>query len=172
MQEIKGRYVDIDARQIYGAVLTINAAGRIERIQRDPERDHRGWYILPGFVDAHVHIESSMLLPVEFAKLAAVHGTVATVSDPHEIANIMGLEGIEYMLDNARHTPLSINFGAPSCVPATRAETAGATLDSKGVATPPRPPGHPLPQRGHELPRRTPKRPRGDGQNRRRPRRR
>ena len=135
MQEIKGRYVDIDARQIYGAVLTINAAGRIERIQRDPERDHRGWYILPGFVDAHVHIESSMLLPVEFAKLAAVHGTVATVSDPHEIANVMGLEGVEYMLDNARHTPLSINFGAPSCVPATGAETAGATLDSKSVAT-------------------------------------
>ena len=135
MQEIKGRYVDIDARQIYGAVLTINAAGRIERIQRDPERDRRGWYILPGFIDAHVHIESSMLLPVEFAKLAAVHGTVATVSDPHEMANVMGLEGVEYMLDNARYTPLSINFGAPSCVPATRAETAGAELDSESVAS-------------------------------------
>ncbi|CAH1001142.1 Adenine deaminase [Neolewinella maritima] len=133
MQEIKGRYVDIDAREVYGAVLTINDAGRIEGIQRDPSRDKRGWYILPGFVDAHVHIESSMLLPVEFAKLAVVHGTVATVSDPHEIANVMGLEGVEYMIDNARHTPLSINFGAPSCVPATRAETAGAELNAEHV---------------------------------------
>ncbi|MCP9234363.1 adenine deaminase [Lewinella sp. JB7] len=133
MQEIKGRYVDIDAREIYGAVVTINDAGRIERIERDPERDRRGWFIMPGFVDAHVHVESSMLLPVEFAKLAVVHGTVATVSDPHEIANVMGMEGVEYMIDNARHTPLSINFGAPSCVPATAAETAGAVLDSHRV---------------------------------------
>ncbi|MBB4080926.1 adenine deaminase [Lewinella aquimaris] len=134
MQEIKGRYVDIDAREIYGAVVTINEAGRIERIDRDPERDRRGWFILPGFIDAHVHIESSMLLPVEFAKLAAVHGTIATVSDPHEIANVMGMAGVEYMIDNARHTPLSINFGAPSCVPATSAETAGAVLNSQSVA--------------------------------------
>ncbi len=134
MQEIKGRYVDLDAREIYGAVVTIDDAGRIARIDRDPERDKRGWFILPGFVDAHVHIESSMLLPVEFAKLAVVHGTVATVSDPHEIANVMGLEGVEYMIDNARHTPLSINFGAPSCVPATFAETAGAVLDAEAVA--------------------------------------
>lgn len=134
MQEIKGRLVDLDAREIYGAVLTIDEAGRIARIARDPSRDKRGWYILPGFVDAHVHIESSMLLPVEFAKLAVVHGTVATVSDPHEIANVMGLEGIEYMLDNAARTPLSINFGAPSCVPATSFETSGGALDATAVA--------------------------------------
>ena len=134
MQEIKGRYVDLDAREIYGAVMTINADGRIERIDRDPARDKRGWFILPGFVDAHVHIESSMLLPVEFAKLAVVHGTVATVSDPHEIANVLGAAGVEYMLDNARHTPLGIAFGAPSCVPATAHETAGATLDAASVA--------------------------------------
>ena len=133
MQEIKGRLVDIEAREIYGAVLTIDEAGYIAAITRDPERDRRGWYILPGFVDAHVHIESSMLLPVEFAKLAAVHGTVATVSDPHEIANVMGVAGIEYMLENATHTELSINFGAPSCVPATRAETAGAEVNSDQV---------------------------------------
>ncbi len=134
MQEIRGRYVDIDAREIYGAIVTLNDAGRIAGIQRDPDRDKRGWFILPGFIDAHVHIESSMLLPVEFAKLAAVHGTVATVSDPHEIANVMGMEGVEYMIDNARHTPLRIHFGAPSCVPATGAETAGAVLDSQDVA--------------------------------------
>ncbi|PPK87338.1 adenine deaminase [Neolewinella xylanilytica] len=134
MQEIKGRYVDLDAREIYGAVLTVGEDGRIASIERDPSRDKRGWFILPGFVDAHVHIESSMLLPVEFAKLAVVHGTVATVSDPHEIANVMGMEGVEFMIDNARHTPLSINFGAPSCVPATGAETAGARLGPEEVA--------------------------------------
>ncbi len=133
MYEIKGRYVDIDAREIYGAVMTVDDNGRIASIERDPSRDKRGWYILPGFVDAHVHIESSMLLPVEFAKLAVVHGTVATVSDPHEIANVMGMEGVEYLIDNARHTALSINFGAPSCVPATTAETAGATLDAADI---------------------------------------
>ena len=133
MQEIKGRFVDLDAREIYGAVMTIDDGGRIAAIERDPARDKRGWFILPGFVDAHVHIESSMLLPVEFAKLAVVHGTVATVSDPHEIANVLGMEGVRYMLDNATHTPLSINFGAPSCVPATGFETAGATLDTAAV---------------------------------------
>ncbi|MEM9930724.1 MAG: adenine deaminase [Bacteroidota bacterium] len=131
MFQVKGRLVDLDLREIYGAIITINDAGYIESIERDPSRDKRGWYILPGFVDAHVHIESSMLLPVEFAKMAVTHGTVGTVSDPHEIANVMGLEGVEYMLDNAKHTPLSINFGAPSCVPATTFETAGANL---GVA--------------------------------------
>ena len=134
MQEIKGRFVDLDAREIYGAVMTIDDRGRIAAIERDPSRDKRGWFILPGFVDAHVHIESSMLLPVEFAKLAVVHGTVATVSDPHEIANVLGMEGVRYMLDNATHTPLSINFGAPSCVPATSFETAGATLDAAAVS--------------------------------------
>ena len=134
MQEIKGRLVDLDAKETYGAILTINDDGYIASIERDPTRNRRGHYILPGFVDAHVHIESSMLLPVEFAKLAVTHGTVATVSDPHEIANVMGMEGVEFMLDNARHTPLSINFGAPSCVPATTYETAGATLNVDDVA--------------------------------------
>ncbi|MBC6994402.1 adenine deaminase [Neolewinella lacunae] len=133
MQQVKGRLVDLDRREIYGAVITIDAAGTIAAIDRDPERDKRGWYILPGFVDAHVHIESSMLLPVEFAKLAVVHGTVATVSDPHEIANVLGMEGVEYMLENAAHSPLHIHFGAPSCVPATTWETAGATLGVEEV---------------------------------------
>ncbi len=135
MIQIKGRLVDLDRRATYGAVVTVNDEGYIEAIERDPTRDKRGWFILPGFVDAHVHIESSMLLPVEFAKLAVTHGTVATVSDPHEIANVMGIEGVEYMLENARHTPLSINFGAPSCVPATAFETAGATLGVEEVVT-------------------------------------
>jgi adenine deaminase len=133
MQQVKGRLVDLDTRTTYGAIVTINDAGYIEAIEKDPTRDKRGWFILPGFVDAHVHIESSMLLPVEFAKLAVTHGTVATVSDPHEIANVLGIEGVKYMLENARHTPLSINFGAPSCVPATSFETAGATIGVEGV---------------------------------------
>src|SRR6185503_19030743 len=90
-------------------------------------------YILPGFIDSHVHIESSMLVPSEFARLAVVHGTVATVSDPHEIANVCGMKGVEFMIENGKTVPFKFNFGAPSCVPATTFETAGATLDSKDV---------------------------------------
>ena len=83
-------------------------------------------YILPGFVDAHIHIESSMLVPSEFAKIAVVHGTVATVSDPHEIANVLGVKGVDFMIENGKKVPLKFNFGAPSCVPATSFESAGA----------------------------------------------
>ena len=90
-------------------------------------------YILPGFIDSHVHIESSMLVPSEFARLAVVHGTVATVSDPHEIANVCGMEGVEFMIENGKTVPFKFNFGAPSCVPATIFETAGAALDSNDV---------------------------------------
>lgn len=92
-------------------------------------------YILPGFVDAHIHIESSMLVPVSFAQVAVLHGTVATVSDPHEIANVCGMEGVQYMIDNSKLSPFKFFFGAPSCVPATSFETAGATLDEHDVAT-------------------------------------
>ena len=90
-------------------------------------------FICPGFIDAHVHIESSMLLPAEFARLAVVHGTVATVSDPHEIANVLGIAGVEYMIENGRQTPFYFYFGAPSCVPATLFETAGAALHAKEI---------------------------------------
>lgn len=92
-------------------------------------------YLIPGFVDAHVHIESSMLIPAEFGRLAVRHGTVAAVSDPHEIANVLGEAGIRFMLDNARQTPFVCHFGAPSCVPATSFETAGAELDSAALQT-------------------------------------
>ena len=84
--------------------------------------------MLPGFIDAHVHIESSMLVPSEFARQAVVHGTVSTVSDPHEIGNVLGVAGVEYMLENAAQVPFKFNFGAPSCVPATTFETAGAAI--------------------------------------------
>jgi adenine deaminase len=99
----------------------------IRSIERLSEVLHS--YILPGFVDAHVHIESSMIIPSEFARLCLPHGTIATVSDPHEIANVLGMRGIEFMIDNAKLTPLTIVYGAPSCVPATSFETAGSSID-------------------------------------------
>ena len=92
-----------------------------------------GAFILPGFIDAHVHIESSMLIPSEFARLAVVHGTVATVSDPHEIANVCGMKGIDYMIENGKTVPFKFNFGAPGCVPATIFETAGAVIDANDI---------------------------------------
>src|SRR5207237_1767793 len=81
-------------------------------------------FIMPGFIDAHVHIESSLLIPAEFARLAVVHGTVATVSDPHEIANVSGLPGAEFMIENGKTVAVKYNFDAPSCVPAINIERA------------------------------------------------
>lgn len=123
--QISGNLVDILQQEIYPATLHIEA-GYIRRIERNNGKYPN--YLLPGFTDAHVHIESSMLIPSEFARLAVVHGTVATVSDPHEIANVMGVKGVEYMLENGQKVPFRFNFGAPSCVPATVFETAGATI--------------------------------------------
>jgi adenine deaminase len=90
-------------------------------------------YILPGFIDAHIHIESSMLIPSEFARLATPHGTVATVSDPHEIGNVLGIEGVRYMIRNGKQVPFHFYFGAPSCVPATNFETAGACISAEEI---------------------------------------
>ena len=129
--QISGRLVDIHRREIYPATLEISE-GTIVSIRRTDSAPAR--YILPGFVDAHIHIESSMLPPYEFARLAVRHGTVATVSDPHEIANVLGTPGVEYMLESARKSPLRILFGASPCVPATPFETSGATLGPGEVA--------------------------------------
>lgn len=132
---INGQLVDVWLQQIYPATIRFEN-GRIisiERLGHLPERPELP-YIMPGFTDSHVHIESSLLVPSEFARLAVVHGTVATVSDPHEIANVCGLSGVHFMIENGRQVPFKFNFGAPSCVPATSFETAGATLDSKDVA--------------------------------------
>ena len=90
-------------------------------------------YVMPGFTDAHVHVESSMLTPAQFARLAVVHGTIATVSDPHEIANVLGVEGVHFMIEDGKRVPFKFCFGAPSCVPATVFETAGATVDAEQV---------------------------------------
>jgi adenine deaminase len=131
---IKGNLVDIWNNNIYTAAITV-ANGKIESITPiEGEAADKQRYILPGFIDSHVHIESSMLVPCQFARLAVVHGTVATISDPHEIANVCGMEGVEYMIENGNTVPFKFFFGAPSCVPATTFETAGATLDTAQVA--------------------------------------
>ncbi len=109
--------------------------GFIESIQPISEAEiTTPGFVLPGFVDSHVHIESSMLIPSEFARIAVLHGTVGTVSDPHEIANVCGKEGVEFMIENGNKVPFKFNFGAPSCVPATIFETAGAAINSDDVA--------------------------------------
>lgn len=129
---VTGRFVDILQKDIYPATITIDK-GLIRSVERLDTSDESLPYILPGFIDSHVHIESSMLVPSEFARLAVVHGTIATVSDPHEIANVCGMEGVEFMIENGRTSPFKFNFGAPSCVPATIFESAGATLDASQV---------------------------------------
>lgn len=129
---IKANLVDILNRRIYPAEVTV-AGTQISSIQPLPADAEVKGYLLPGFVDSHVHIESSMLIPSQFARLAVVHGTVATTSDPHEIANVCGMAGVEFMIDNGNTVPFKFNFGAPSCVPATVFETAGATLDAADV---------------------------------------
>jgi adenine deaminase len=130
--KLQGKIVDIQNKLIFKGEITIKD-GKIFSIE---EKEHDvNHYILPGFVDAHIHIESSMLVPSEFARIAVTHGTVATVSDPHEIANVLGIEGVEFMIANGKETLFKFNFGAPSCVPATSFESAGAVIDSEGIKT-------------------------------------
>jgi len=127
---IKANLVDILNEDIYAAQITVGE-GKITAIERLDEAVEN--YILPGFVDAHVHVESSMLTPCQFARLAVLHGTVATVSDPHEIGNVLGIEGVEYMIENGKQVPFKFYFGAPSCVPATSFETAGAEINAAAI---------------------------------------
>jgi adenine deaminase len=122
---VRGKVVDVSGRRVYAAEVRV-ADGRIAAIE--PTDRPAETFLLPGFIDAHVHIESSMLVPSEFARAAVVHGTVATVSDPHEIGNVLGVAGVRYMLDSGAQTPFKFYFGAPSCVPATTFETAGAAI--------------------------------------------
>lgn len=129
--QLSGQIVDVEQRRIYPGTVTITN-GRIASITPNTQVPN-DTFIMPGFIDAHIHIESSMLIPSEFARLATVHGTVATVSDPHEIANILGIEGIRYMINNGKQVPFHFYFGASSCVPATSFETAGATLTANDI---------------------------------------
>ncbi len=126
--QISGKIIDIFHRRIFPGIITIKN-GRIQSIVESENASSN--FILPGFIDAHIHIESSMLVPSEFARIASTHGTVATVSDPHEIANVMGIDGIEFMIDNANQVPFKFFFGAPSCVPATPFETAGGKFGNE-----------------------------------------
>tara|TARA_R110002050_G_scaffold300722_2_gene471915 strand:+ start:59108 stop:60742 length:1635 start_codon:yes stop_codon:yes gene_type:complete len=127
---IKSNVVDILNKEIYPAAITVvgKHISKIERVE-----DVFDTYILPGFIDAHIHVESSMLVPSEFARLAVVHGTVSTVSDPHEIANVLGIDGVKYMIENGKKVPFYFYFGASPCVPATPFETAGAELNVADV---------------------------------------
>jgi adenine deaminase len=127
---VSGNIVDVVHRQIYKGTVWISN-GRIERIEES--ENSSTVFILPGLIDSHIHIESSMLIPSEFARLAVRHGTVATVSDPHEIANILGMKGIRFMIENGKKVPFKFNFGASSCVPATAFETAGAIIGVEDI---------------------------------------
>lgn len=126
----QGNIVDIANKRIYKGEIHIEAGKIINIVEKEHNVES---YIVPGFVDAHIHIESSMLVPSEFARLAVLHGTVATVSDPHEIANVLGKTGVEFMIENGKKVPFKFNFGAPSCVPATSFESAGAIIDSDDI---------------------------------------
>ena len=128
--KLQGNIVDVLNKRIFKGSIEIEN-GKIKTIVE--ENNNIENYILPGFIDAHIHIESSMLVPSEFAKIAVTHGTVATVSDPHEIANVLGVKGVEFMIENGKKVPLKFNFGAPSCVPATSFESAGAIIDSDDI---------------------------------------
>ena len=130
--KLKGNIIDIKNRNIFKGEITIENGKIISIEEKDCKENH---YILPGFIDAHIHIESSMLVPSEFAKIAVKHGTVSTVSDPHEIANVLGIKGVEFMIENGKKTPFKFNFGAPSCVPATSFESAGAVINSDDIKT-------------------------------------
>jgi adenine deaminase len=130
---ITGNIVDLFSQTVFYGSITVEN-GKIATIQQLEAAQKPGEpFLLPGFIDSHVHIESSMLVPSEFAKLAVVHGTVATISDPHEIANVCGMAGVEFMIENGKTVPFKFNFGAPSCVPATTFETAGAVLNAADV---------------------------------------
>ena len=127
---VQGNIVDIIRKQIFkGEVEVID--GKIIAVRAAAHNQEN--FILPGFVDAHIHIESSMLVPSEFEKIAVIHGTVATVSDPHEIANVLGVKGVDFMIANGKEVPLKFNFGAPSCVPATSFESAGAIINAADI---------------------------------------
>lgn len=130
MQRIEGNIIDIHRREIYPGVISIDA-GKIVSIQRNSK--NYAHYISPGFIDSHVHIESSMLIPEKFSELAIRRGTIAVVNDPHEIANILGVEGVEFMIENSKQSCIKTFFTIPSCVPATPYDSAGSILSSSDI---------------------------------------
>ncbi len=127
---ISGKIIDVIHKNIFNGDIKIKD-GKIFSIKKSVKNYQN--YILPGLIDSHVHIESSMLTPRQFSKLVVPRGTVAVVTDPHEIANVLGVEGVDYMIQNAKYVPLKCFFGAPSCVPATAFETSGAVITSDDI---------------------------------------
>jgi adenine deaminase len=128
--KITGQLIDIYSREIYPAQITLKGK-LIEKIKKITTSTLK--YIIPGLIDAHIHIESSMVTPGSFARAAVSRGTTAVISDPHEIANVLGIRGINYMIKEASKVPLKFYFGAPSCVPATSFESSGAKIDSTDI---------------------------------------
>lgn len=128
--QLSGQIVDVVNSRIFKGTIFVEHGKIVNIVEEENDND---LFIMPGFVDSHIHIESSLLVPTEFARIAVTHGTVATVSDPHEIANVLGIDGVKYMIEIGKKSPMKFYFGAPSCVPATSFETSGAVLDSKTV---------------------------------------
>lgn len=128
--KIEGNIVDVVAKRIFKGYIIVEN-DKIANVVEENNSSEQ--YIIPGFIDAHVHVESSMLIPSEFARLAVCHGTVGTISDPHEIGNVLGVDGVKYMINNGKKVPFKFHFGAPSCVPATIFETAGAEITVDGI---------------------------------------
>lgn len=128
--KLSGKIVDVVNSRIFKGTITVDNGVIVNIIEDDNDIDQ---IIMPGLVDSHVHIESSLLVPTEFARLVVPHGTVASVSDPHEIANILGIKGVQYMIEEGALVPFKFFFSAPSCVPATVFETSGCTLDAAAV---------------------------------------
>lgn len=130
MKEFKGNIIDVFKRRIFKGKIIVDNEIIIDIVEEDNNSEN---YILPGLIDSHVHIESSMLIPSRFAELAIPHGTVAIISDPHEIANVLGKEGVNFMIENAKLSPLKIFYSIPSCVPATYFETSGSILSAEDI---------------------------------------
>ena len=128
--QISGKIVDVINSRIFTGTIFVEDGKIVDIIDADTDSDI---IIMPGLIDSHVHIESSLLVPTEFARLVVSHGTVASVSDPHEIANVLGIEGVEYMVEVGKKSPFKFYFGAPSCVPATTFETAGASVNADDI---------------------------------------
>ena len=128
--QVAGWVVDVVGRTMLDGIVLVKN-GFIEDII--PCDTGSNCYLLPGFIDAHIHVESSLLTPSSFAKIALSHGTIASVSDPHEIANVLGVEGVRYMIRNGESVPFKFCFGVPSCVPATIFEASGAVLNKEHV---------------------------------------
>ena len=138
MDSVKGHIVDVVRREIFDGELVINN-GIIAEVKRCtlPEQEKPWGYVMPGFIDSHVHIESSMMVPHKFARIAVSHGTIGVVADPHEIGNVLGIKGIDYMIRSGKEARFNFLFGAPSCVPAVGGdiETSGAVIDAKDIET-------------------------------------